>query len=194
MAGKANNQGRLEALEHSHQMLHNKLDQALGTTTPSVPGEPLLVDAYGRPVVPAQNERKPAPVAVNQAAELVKLLMPLIKAAQAPAPVAVAPGFDWAPVLAAVIPALIERLFDRPDPIEQMAAIKELMSPDMGETAMTALMPALIAKMTAGGGGAAANPGEVQDAVKQALAGIDPAILAQFAALQAGADGADGAT
>ena len=161
---------------------------------------PGTFDAYGRPVVALMNQAQANPA--NGQAETLRLLLPLVqKAQQQPR------SFDWGPVLIAVLPALVERLFDRPDPIEQIAAMKELMDPGMGEQLMGMMMPLMMAKMSGAGGGAmgalpaapeasngepseeAAKAKEMHDQLQEALNSLDPATLAAFAKSQAPANG-----
>lgn len=188
MAGGMNNGQRLDALEHSHSSMHHKLDQLL---TAFGGGADLgLVDAQGRPVTAAPN---PAPVAAPvQRSPTTDLLAVLahLQGQQNPRP---APQMDWGPVLVAVAPILIEKLMERPDPIEQLAALKELSDPAMTDQLMAMAMPLVMAKMSGGGAPPAGNPaGGMQDAISAALGSIDPAALAALAAGQAGPNGPDG--
>ncbi|HDZ21923.1 hypothetical protein LCGC14_0784540 [marine sediment metagenome] len=207
MAGKSEGKGstRIAALENSHRDLHAKMDQivaALGggaeVGSGIVPG---TFDAYGRPVVAMLNQAHNNPA--NGNAETLRLLLPLVaKAQQQPR------SFDWAPVMIAILPPLIERLFDRPDPIEQIAAMKELIDPGMGEQLMGMMAPLMMAKMAGGPGGAmgampapaptkkgepdaaeAAKAKDMHDQLQQALDSLDPATLAAFAESQAPANG-----
>ncbi len=184
--GKENNGTRLDALEHSHANLHGKMDQVITALGGNAEGGAAIVpgtfDAYGRPVVAMMH-----PHATNnpgENAQTLKMLLPLLQRSQAPPP-----RIDWGPVLAVLLPVLVERLLDRPDPIEQMAAMKDMMQPDMSELMMGLLGPVLMAKM---GGGAAALAGPQEEVSADAIAaalGIDPATLAALIASKAGANG-----
>lgn len=190
MAGSMNNGQRLDALEHSHSSMHAKLDQLLTAFGAPDLG---LVDAQGRPVTAAPNPT-PAAVAAPTRTPTADLLAVLahMQAQQNPRP---APQMDWGPVLVAVAPILIEKLMERPDPIEQLAALKELSDPAMTDQMMSLALPLIMAKM-GGAGAPAANPapGGMNDAISAALGSIDPSVLASIAASQASADGPDGPT
>ncbi len=182
-----NNGTRLDALEHSHANLHSKMDQvitALGGNSDAgatiVPG---TFDAYGRPVVAMMNPH--ATTNPSENAQTLKMLLPLLQRAQKPAPT-----IDWTPIMVALLPVLVERLMERPDPIEQMAALRDIMQPDMTEQMMGLLGPMVMAKMGgAPGGPAAADQGEMQSAIAAALQGVDPTALAAFAASQTPTNG-----
>lgn len=185
-----NNGQRLDALEHSHSSMHAKLDQLLTAFGAPDLG---LVDAQGRPVTAAPNPT-PAQAAAPARTPTADLLAVLahMQAQQNPRP---APQMDWGPVLVAVAPILIEKLMERPDPIEQLAALKELSDPAMTDQMMSMAIPLIMAKM--GGAGAPAGsppPGGMNDAISAALGSIDPSVLASIAASQASAHGPDGPT
>lgn len=186
MAGSSNAQ-RLDALENSHRTLHAKLDQLVGAVggTPHPAG---LVDAQGRPVAAmAAPAAAPNRRSDDSTADLLAVLLPHVTA-QRLAPPPPPPAADWSKVLELCLPIVLERMLDRPDPIAQMAQLKELIEPDMTEQVMGMAMPLIMAKMSGAG---AAPTGGASDGGNP-LAGIDPALIAQLLASQAPPHGGDG--
>lgn len=199
---KASQLERMNALEHSHKVIHQKIDHLLTSLSGDLPTGTAVVDANGTPWTAT-----PAPEAVpnerhvvsthDGTTNLLAVLLPFLKQ-QAPPP----PPSPWAGLIEVLAPILIEKLLDRPDPLEQFARIQELIQPGMTDqvmqAALPALMPALVAKLTgeSSGDGKKGEPsgkGDLADAFKAALGGLDIEDLVKLAQGQADPDGKDGA-
>jgi hypothetical protein len=154
MAGRANNAQRLDALEVANKALMDKMDALLNAMAPG---------AYHAPAIQAPS--------ADNTAEMLRILLPHL-AKQNPPPQPRQPQLDLTKVLVAILPALLQAMLHRPDPIETLAALKELNEPDPTENMLAQAMPLLMMKL-AGTGAAAGSAGVT--APTAALGGADDA-------------------
>lgn len=196
-----NTHERMSALEQGMHSMHDMMATLTRTLNGGARPTTGVVDANGVPYVssplpdPATNERAVTAVATSDSTtNLLAVLLPFLRQQVPPPP----PPSPWAGLVEVLAPILIEKLLDRPDPLEQFAKIQELITPGMSDQVMAAtlpaLMPALVAKLTGetdGKKGEEGSKGDLADAFKKALGGLDPADLLKLAASQAEADGGD---
>lgn len=180
---------RIEALENSHRTIHKKLDALVGTVAPSA-ASPLLLDARGREVVTGVSTAASS----DPNAEMFRVAMAHMSRPPAPPE----PKTDWMPLVTAVVPLLLAKLLDKPDPIAQISALKELAAGDEDPmmNMMTAMMPLMMKRMEQSKDNEKGGMSEedIAASVAKALSGISPAVLRGIAGGKAQANGEGGSS